>query len=229
MRSPRPETRLQAAAREKRKVAYNLRAQNHTYEDIAAGMGITENMARMYVQQATRKDGFPELDVKISGALKQDPQAVGNVLAAAIVANAADDSRNEQDKYRALTEACRENGLPPKIVAALLKRLRTSLAPVMDEGKKLAVSEFTGELEKKISKVFEYIDDFSMANASFKDLSIGLSTMIEKHQLLSNKPTMILDVTARMALPDLMREFAAEAQRRGVTVDSTAVRVDGPG
>ena len=71
-----------------------------------------------------------------------------------------------------------------------------------------------------------FMDETAMAQASLKDLSINLSVLVEKHQLLQNKPTQIIDFTSRQQLQVLLPRMVAEAKRRGIVVDGESSRVE---
>ena len=64
-----------------------------------------------------------------------------------------------------------------------------------------------------------------MSQASLKDLSIALGILIEKRELLNNRPTQIIDFTSRLQVQQLLPRMVQEAKRRGIEIDVTPVRV----
>ena len=219
----------QAAVKAQRLRIYTMRKACMSFADIAEAEGIPEGTAQEYFARAVKRDGLPKLDQEFmpgnSHVAKDDPQSVGAVLANLIVGSATTEPRNAVDKFAKLREVCKDCGLKPAIVTALIRRLEASLAPVLEEGKRYTVAELSVQLEKKIALTLAYMDDLAMSQASFKDLSIGLNVLIEKHQLVNNKPTMIVDQNTRSQLVELTPLLLAEAKRRGVTLDGIAQRV----
>ena len=59
----------------------------------------------------------------------------------------------------------------------------------MREFKKERVLELLGD---RIERALSYLDDFAMSGASAKDLAIISGILIEKHQLLNDRPTGIM-------------------------------------
>lgn len=221
---PRPMTKAQIAAMEKCRRIYDLRANGITsWDEIGAATGYEGATCEKYYRQSLKKYGWPALDVAkdSTSLIARDPQAAGKFAADAVMGSVDGD-----DKFREMREAMKAAGLHPQMIAGFIKRLRTNLAPVMDEAKRFTLKELTEEIERKISMTMSYMDHFSMSQASYKDLSIGLSVLIEKDQLLKNQPTMIVDFNSRQKLNVLMPRLLAEANRRGLTIDSTATRVD---
>jgi translation initiation factor RLI1 len=115
--------------------------------------------------------------------------------------------------------------MKPTLVANLIRRMRSTYAPVVEAAKRLTTKELVEQLEEKTTLVLGAIDEYAVAQAGLKDLSIAANILIEKQQLLTNKPTQILDVTTRMQVNGLLPMMIAEARRRGITVDGTAMRV----
>jgi hypothetical protein len=221
---PRPMTKAQIRAMGRDKKIYDFRKQGNSWEEVGILMGgLKATTCEKYFRMAIKRFGWEPFDgAKGNSTLDRDPQAVATLLASAAVLV------DDDVKYSRLREACREAGLKPAIIAGLIKRLQSQLAPVVDAARAITVPEMTKELEKKISAIFSYMDEFSLSQASLKDLAIALNVTIEKHQLLSNRPTHIIDFTSRQQLNVVMPQLLAEARRRGITVDSVATRVDEP-
>ncbi len=230
-RGPRPLTKAQIEARAKRKKIYDLRRENASWEDIGKAMGLEPQTCEKYFRQAMKRGEFEAFESadshgKVHRVEVREPEA-----AAAIIAGLAASSFLDPDpKYRALKEAAAAAGWRPTLVNALIKRLRVGdYTPAREEVKSLVGKDLVECLDKKIAMTLGYIDDYSMASASFKDLNIGLSIMVEKSQLLKSQPTHIIDFTTRTQVNGLLPVLIAEAKRRGFTIDGSAKRVDAPG
>jgi hypothetical protein len=118
--------------------------------------------------------------------------------------------------------------MKPTLVAALIRRMKSTYAPVVTEAKRLTTKELLEGLEEKTSLVMSAIDEYAVSQAGLKDLHIALNILIEKQQLLKNQPTHIIDFHSRQQIGVLVPMMLAEAKRRGITLDGSSVRVDEP-
>lgn len=227
--TPRPETRAQVAARAKRaKIAF-LKGQQRSWDDIGLLLGLEGETARKYFEKGLKRGeyeapavyregrGGPGMDGSI---VTRDPELAGKVLAAVVTEVEIGD-----DKFGALRQAMRAAGCPERMIKTFMARFRTTLAAVASEGKRLTLRELTEEIERKIAMNLQFMDEPTMAAASLKDLSINLSILVEKMQLLKNQPTMIVDFTARQKLNVLLPRMVQEARRRGLTLDGESERI----
>jgi len=224
MRGPRPVTKKQQVAIDKRRKIYDLRKQGYSWDEVAAAMGLAADTVETYYRQGVKRGEFEAFELPGAGHKldQRDPESVAAFIAeAAVIVD--DDSR-----FAKLREACKEAGMKPTLIASLIKRLKTTYAGVVNEARNLSIDEMKDALEKKLSLVFDHIDPYSVAQASLKDLSIAANIFIEKHQLLSQKPTHIIDFNSRQQLHVLMPAMLAEAKRRGITLEGEAQVVDGP-
>lgn len=221
-------TKLQQDAMEKRRVIYNLHGEGKSWEEVAAATGLTWRTCERYYRDSVKRGEFgPKLPSTAGGDMTsiaaRDPVSAANIIAAAAVSSLVD----EDAKFRDLKEACRAAGMKSSLVTALIKRMQVGTGiGVMQEVKRLSLPDLTAELEKKTALVLGYIDEFSVSQAGLKDLSIAANILIEKHQLLTGKPTHNIDFTSRQELRVLMPALMQEAKRRGITVDSVATRVE---
>ena len=108
----------------------------------------------------------------------------------------------------------------------MIKRIRTKFYNAVAEVKNLKTNEILDLLGKKIHLALQHIDDKVIAEASFRDLALGTTAMIEKRQLLRGEPTQIISDTDRKKLHELMPILINESRRRTLTLEGTAVRVD---
>lgn len=129
-------------------------------------------------------------------------------------------------KLGKIREALREAGLPPAASEALIRRLRTKFYGAFTAVKNLKTQEILDLLGQKIHLALTYMDDKVMGEASFRDLALGTTAMIEKRNLLKGEPTQIVSDYERKKLHELLPLLIAEGQRRGVTIDSTATLVE---
>lgn len=221
-------TTMQVRAREKRKLIYDLRRDGNSWDEIGARMNLAPKTCLTYCDMAVKKDGLPAFESPEAGGRvnmieKRDPNGAATVIAAMAMAEVAQDD----PKFKALKDACKEAGLKPSVVAALIKRMQAGkYSPVTAEVKRLVGKDLIDKLDEKISLVFEYVDEFAVSQAGLKDLSIAASVMIEKRQLLSGLPTHSIDFSSRQELRVVMPALMAEARRRGITLDGTATRVE---
>jgi hypothetical protein len=196
--------------------------------DVGLVMGLEPETCRKYFDKGVQRGEFGAPNVKAitdTSIIGREPELAGDVLAKVVVATTAD---VDEHQFGALRQAMRDAGCPEKMIKSFLTRFRTTLATVASEGKRLTLKQLTEEIDRKIAMVLGFMDEQSMAGASFKDLSIGLSVLIEKQQLLQNKPTHIIDFNSRQQLTVLLPRMVNEAKRRGITLDGSAERVDAP-
>lgn len=123
-----------------------------------------------------------------------------------------------------IAEAC---GLPKSTTQILSTRLRRRWVPVDNRIKQIRHKELLSLIEDRMGKALEYMDDVAFSTASLRDLALAFGILHDKRQLLLGQPTQILTVQERKDLNDLLPEIVQEAQRRGITIDSSPVHADG--
>ena len=156
---------------------------------------------------------------KIDNRLKREPELMAGVLDMA------------SEPFMSVMQKGQELGLDPKILKRMIERVRSRYQPVLEEMQEHSTQSILGLLNDRIGRALGYLDDYALADASAKDLAIIVGILLEKHQLLQNRPTHIISVEERMALNELVPEIVREAQRRGMTIDLNAEDVivtDGP-
>lgn len=129
---------------------------------------------------------------------------------------------NPDDVVRKMAKSA---GFPYHVTEKFIKRLRVQGGDFKETVQKLGRRELVEKIQEKIALGLAYMDDFAMSGMDGKDLAIMLGILIEKQQLLEGRPTQILSFEERKHLSDLLPAYVAEARRRGITVDSTAVEV----
>jgi len=208
------------AARLRRKQVYDLRKAEHDWEQISAITGLTVGSAQTYLTAAYDQDGLPRLP-KMARKTYLETHEEAAATIAAKMANPFD------EKFEKLREECRKHGMKPSLVTAVIRRMQKEYFVPLSEMKKITVAEMTDKIEKNINLIISSIDEYDVATASLKDKAVATGVLIDRHQLLSGKPTQIIDVTARMQLQQLMPAMLAEAARRGISQNVPLVeRVD---
>lgn len=203
----------------KQQSAYDLKKGGKTYKEIAVIEGVSQSVICKRLQVAYHKLGIPARAVgvkvmpAVTGVEHRDPEA-----AAAMVDAASDPLTKVKDALKAA-------GMPERVSEAMLKRLRVKFFGAVHEVRALKTQEITRMLEEKIDMVRFYLDDKVMAEASARDLMLGLGVMIEKRALLRGEPTQIVSDHERKRMNELVPLLIAEAQRRGRTIDVTPEHV----
>lgn len=130
------------------------------------------------------------------------------------------------DPYQGIQDAMTASGLPEVTIRALMKRLRVKYQNVVSEVRNLQTGELSEIIGKKIHLLSLYLDDKVASEASARDLAMAMAQLTEKRQLLRGEPTAIVSDHERAQLNELLPFLAAEARRRGVTLDGESHRVD---
>lgn len=202
-----------------RRQVYEMRKAGNSIDDIAKFIGKTKRVVEDMYLKAVRTDKLPPIDFSSPQAFEQkNPELAGELVA--IEATALVDGMDRDAKYAELRQAMKDAGLKPAMISGFMKRLRTTFAPVLAQAERLTTQELIKQLEQKMTLTLTYMDEFAVSQASFKDMSIALGLMIDRHQLVSGKPTMILDHTTRLQLHESLPMLIAEATRRGITIDN---------
>lgn len=226
----RPKGVLRGAAQvELRRRVYEMAKLGNSSEEIGNVLGLSREEVARKLKTAVVVDGFEPLDARTTSPTVADPTVSDPVGAAEVAATAAlVTADSEHDKFHGVREACKAAGMKPAFVNALIHRLGNKLSGVHEEAKRLTVAEMTAEIERKLFKIFGYMDDVSMSQASLKDLAIATGILIEKRELLNGRPTQNIDFTSRMTVHHMLPRLMEEAKRRGITVDVTPRAVEGP-
>ena len=186
-----------------------LRDEGKTRPQIAAELGISEPVVSKTITAINKKLGTTSKDVRASANAVEirDPEKAAALIDAGT------------DPLQKVADAFREAGLPPGTSHALLKRLRVKYYGAVSEVKNLKTAEILELMGQKIHLALQYMDDKVMADASFRDLALGTTAMIEKRQLLRGEPTAIVSDLERKKLIEMMPLLFAEGKRRGLTLD----------
>lgn len=214
--SPEPSGSPSAGRRltAKQQAVYDLarpeKGKGKTRGEIAALLGISKPVVSKTLQAAYKKLGLSKkTGMAIASTLEvREPEKL-----AALVDGATDPLIKLREAYEAA-------GFPRAAGDALLRRIRQKYFGVVEATKSLKSAEIVDALNHRIDLALRYMDDKTMAEASFRDLALGTTAMIEKRQLLRGEPTAIVSDHERKKLHELLPAFIEEAKRRSaVTVD----------
>lgn len=193
----------------KQQAVWDLKQAGKTYKQIAAEMGISWPVVGKTLKAVYKKLGLtkPAGQTVTGGSEYKTPEKFAAVMDAAT------------DPLNKLSDALRDAGVPPGAATAILKRIRVKFYGAMTEVRNLKKLELDEMLGKKIHLLLSYIDDKVAAEASARDLSMGVAQLIEKQQLIRGEPTQIVSDHERKKLHELLPLAIAEARRRGLVVD----------
>lgn len=202
-----------------------LRDAGKTRKQIAAEMGVAPMMISKHLAAVKRKEAglmrtrsecgngsgdaverkFPQAGVAILAALA-DPL---NVTRAAAI--------------RRANEELQKAGIPASVSDSVMKRMTAKYADGITPLKEMKTAEILEMVGKKLDLCDVYLDDKVMAEASARDIMLGMGVLMEKRQLLRGEPTAIVSHEDRAKLSDLLPALVAEARRRGVTVEGEVI------
>lgn len=117
-------------------------------------------------------------------------------------------------------------GLKGAVVERMLLRARSQYQPAHQELRRVKTKEFQELLDDRIYKALMYLDDYSLAASSAKDIAIIVGIFLEKRQLLRGEPTHILSIEERGQLNSLVPMLIKEASRRGLVFEDRGDIID---
>lgn len=194
---------------EKQKVIWEMKLAGKKRAEIASALGISEPLVSKTLQTVRKKLGIVKQPGG-QGLEETNPERFAAVLDAATEPEA---------KLASIRAMFKEFGLPVAASEAVLRRIRQKYFGAVEATRSLKSAEIVDALNNKIDLALRYMDDKTMAEASFRDLALGTSAMIEKRQLLRGEPTQIVSDAERAKLHELAPALMAEMRRRGLTVE----------
>lgn len=204
-----------ASAQERRRQVHALRAAGNDWATIAETVGIKEATCKLYLAAAIKEDGLPKLPKGAAAVrIATDDEVVTGL------AVAANPFLKDMKEFR---EACKRAGLRPSIVNALERRMKVQYGPVVAEGKRMLAEEILPMLQEKIQTGAGYLDDYAWSTMSGKDIGVVMGILIDRHELLSGRPTQRVDFTARLEVAQSLPMLMAEARRRGIELPMVEV------
>ena len=90
-----------------------------------------------------------------------------------------------------------------------------------------SLDKHIGELDRMIQRVLGALTDEKLDKAHARDLAVVYGIFVDKKQLLEGKPTQILSIEERRALPELMELMLREAKRRQITARTDTAPLNG--
>ncbi len=125
------------------------------------------------------------------------------------------------DPWKTLTAAAASCGLDKRLAEAVVNRLRREQLPFTEELKAVKNDELLALIEDRIWLALQYLTPQKFAESDARSIAVTFGILTEKRQLLKGEPTGILEVNDRQMLSKILEKFAAEADRRQMTVDIT--------
>ncbi len=125
------------------------------------------------------------------------------------------------DPFTSIEAAAKQCGFPRTTLQQFMKRVRTRYAPLNDAIREVKDRELARLCEDRAHRCLTYMDDFSMAGASVKDLAISAGVMIDKSRLLKDQATHVIKIQDIRKLDEMAKVLHEEMERRGMLVDVT--------
>ena len=125
------------------------------------------------------------------------------------------------DPFTTIEAAAKQCGFPRTTLQQLMRRMRVRYAPLKDAIREVKDRELARLCEDRAHRCLTYMDDFSMAGASVKDLAISAGVMIDKSRLLKDQATHVIKIPDVRKLDEMAELLHAEMERRGMLVDVT--------
>lgn len=190
-------------------------------KEIADGLGISINNVSKTLTIIRAKLGIKG---KIGGGTGIEDKSP--VIAAAAMEAASDPAADSMKAaIDRVNEQLKAAGVPGKVSAALVRRMTVKFANGVTATKELRTNDILEILGNRIDLAASYLDDKVMAEASARDLMLGLGVLIEKRNLLRGEPTAIISDHDRKKVHELLPMLYAEAKRRSLTVEGEVTSV----
>ncbi len=121
------------------------------------------------------------------------------------------------EKFKAAGIKC---GFDSDTMERLVARCQGGLPSAKDRVK-LDDVELLAVIDDRLAQVLEYLDPYALSKMDGRNLMVAAGILIDKRQLLSDKPTAITKYEDMRKLDDILEEVSAEVRRRGKLVDVT--------
>lgn len=194
----------------KQQLAFDLRQAGKKRAEAASLMGISKPVYSKTLQAAYRKLGWKKGHENSNVAEVKKPE----VAAAAIEAAADPAAETQKAAIERVNAQLKAAGVPDRVSDALLRRLRVKYANAVTATRELRTNEILEMLGKKIDLAAFYLDDKVMAEASARDIMLGIGVLVEKRNLLRGEPTAIISDHERKKLHELLPALLEEGRRR---------------
>lgn len=220
-RPPKDRTKPEALT-DNQRTAYEMRRAGKTWDEIAQAMHIGLQTARDHARAAER-NGMPPLQWGHNYAslkVEMDDEKAVELLKAM---NGVD--QNGKVDTDAIMKIAALAGVPTRSAMAFAKRIGSRFGDLKTAYRRMTAAEQSDMLMEKANFMADHIDPISVVGMNAKDLAFGVAALVDKALLLTGRPTAIYDLNVRTRLDKLMPIMLAEAKRRGITIDGTAVVV----
>ena len=123
------------------------------------------------------------------------------------------------EAFERLKHAGIECGIDPRAMKQLVVRLQ--VRPPAKGRLKLDDKELLALIDDRLARAFAFLDDFTLGQASARDLTVNIGILTDKRQLLRGEPTVITRPEDVKKLDEVGRLLLAEMERRGELIDIT--------
>lgn len=203
---------------------WDMKEAGRSTAEIAAALEISPNNVAKTLTIIRGKLGIK--NGREAAAAAQTTEAKHPDLAAAAIEAAADPAASTiTEAINRVNEELKAAGVPGKVSAALVRRMTVKFANAVSTTRELRTNDILEILGNRIDLAASYLDDKVMAEASARDLMLGIGVLIEKRNLLRGEPTAIISDHDRKKVHELLPMLMAEARRRSVTVDGEVTSV----
>ena len=123
------------------------------------------------------------------------------------------------ESFERLKHAGIECGSDPRAMKQLVIRLQ--VRPPAKGRLKLDDKELLALIDDRLARAFAFLDDFTLGQASARDLTVNIGILTDKRQLLRGEPTVITRLEDVKKLDELAAMLEVEMKRRGKIIDIT--------
>lgn len=213
----------------KQRAVFEWSESGRTAKDGAASLGISVPVFNKTLVVARRKLGITAAVGHEDRKAKREELNLPEVRLPEKAAELIDVASDPEAKLRHVRAVAERLGMPKAMSDAVIRRLATKWLDMKQELRALKTGEILLMIEQRLGLAGLFLDEKVMAEASARDLMLGMSALIEKRQLLRGEPTAIVSDLERKRLNELLPLAIAEAQRRGLTLQGQVTeRVVGP-
>ncbi len=124
------------------------------------------------------------------------------------------------EDFAKFKEAGIKCGLDSDIMERLIARFQGGLLSAKGRVK-LDDVELLAVIDDRLSRVLAYLDDHTLSKMDGRNLMVAAGILIDKRQLLSDRPTAITKYEDLRKLDEVIEDALAELKRRGKLIDVT--------
>lgn len=191
---------------------WELRVGGKTSAQVALETGVSVSVVNKAMTVIRRKLGKVLKDIRP----RSNTFEISSPDRAAAVIDAATDPEAKLKRIRDVAEA---EGVPLQLTAALLRRWRARFPNTGAAMRDLKTRDLLQMVNERLDLTLGFMDSYTAAGASHRDLGLVAAALIEKRQLLRGEPTAIVSDLERKKLHELLPALMLEGRRRGITMD----------